>query len=192
MNRAFLAVLVLAAAAQAAPAKRPAKARRPEAVMTRVEEVGPGRFKAAIPKGWRVTKDGAGASLQASAPEGGGGPAATASAVYYAKGNPYFKDVSDFWARQTSPSPVPVAGEKTGPLSEATLAGRQAQRLVRETFDVYRAPAAEPREVPVREEVTALSGKEGFWVLTLRAPAAAWEKNAAPFKAFRDGFVAND
>lgn len=185
--RAALAVVLLSCAASAAPGKRAAKVRT-EAAMSRVEEVAGGRFKAAVPPGWRVTKDREGAGLQATAPGGSDGPAPTASAVYYAKGNPYFKDAADFLARQTSPSPIPVQGEKTGPVEAATLAGRKAQRVSRDTFAVYHPPAAEPREVAVKEEVTVLAGKEGFWVVTLSAPAPAWSKNAPAFKAFRDGF----
>lgn len=189
--RAALAVFLVAAAAQAGPAKRPVKARA-EAAMSRVEEVAGGRFTAAVPKGWRVTKDGSGTALQATGPDGKGAPAPAALAVYYAQGNPYFKDAADFLARQTAPSPVPVAGEKTGPVEDALLSGRPAKRLSRDTFAVHRAPAAEPREVPVREEVTVLAGKGGFWVVTVRAPTALWAKHAAAFAAFRDGFKALD
>lgn len=179
--RAALVVLLLSVAASAAPPKSPQKA-RPEAAMSRVEEVKTGRFKAAVPKDWRVTKAGDGAGLQAT------GPAGTASAVYYAKGNPYFKDAAAFIARQTAPSPIPVAGEKTGPVEDVTVAGRRAKRVARTTFEVTRAPGSEPKEVPFTEEVSVLAGKDGFWVLTLRAPSASWAKNAAPFKTFRDGF----
>ncbi|TBR22912.1 hypothetical protein EPO15_06990 [bacterium] len=190
--RALLAFLLLAApAVQAASAKRPVKA-RPEAAMSRVEEVSGGRFKAAAPKGWRVTKDREGTGLQVTGPAAPDAPAPTASAVYYAKGNPHFKDAADFLARQTAPSPVPIQGEKTGPVEEAKLSGRPAKSLRRDTFAVHRAPAAEPREVAVREELTVLQGKEGFWVVTVSAPAAAWAKQAAAFAAFRDGFKAND
>lgn len=185
--RALLAVILLAGAASAAPAKRAAKG-RPEAAMSRVEDVAQGRFKAAVPKGWRVTKDVDGTGLQATGPGGKDAPAPTASAVYYPNGNAYFKDAAAFLARQTAPSPVPVAGEKTGPVEAATLAGRKAQRLSRDTFAVYHPPAAEPREVAVKEEVTVVAGKDGFWVVTLSAPAAAWAKNAPAFKTFRDGF----
>lgn len=182
---AVLVLLLAVGAAYGAPAKSPAKA-RPEAAMSRVEEVKAGRFKAAVPKDWRVTKARDGAGLQAT------GPAGTASAVYYAKGNPYFKDATAFIARQTEPSPIPVAGEKTGPVQDAAVAGRKAKRVTRTTFEVTHPPASEAKEVPFTEEVTALSGKEGFWVLTLRAPSASWAKNAAPFKAFRDGFQPAD
>lgn len=189
--RAALAVLLLAAAAHAGPVKRAGNARS-EAAMSRVEEVAGGRFSAAVPKGWRVTKDGSGTALQVTGPDGKGAPAPAALAVYYVSGNPFFKDAADFLARQTAPSPVPVAGEKTGPVEDALLSGRPAKRLRRDTFAVHRAPAAEPREVPVREEVTVLQGKNGFWVVTVTAPASAWTKNAGPFKAFRDGFVVSD
>lgn len=183
--RAALAVFLFSVAASAAWAKSPVKA-RPEAAMSRVEEVKAGRFKAAVPKDWRVTKAGDGAGLQAT------GPAGTASAVYYAKGNPYFKDAAAFMARQTEPSPIPVAGEKTGPVEEATVAGRKAKRVTRNTFEITHPPASEAKEVAFTEEVTVLAGKGGFWVLTLRAPSASWAKNAAPFKAFRDGFQPAD
>ncbi|TPW20385.1 MAG: hypothetical protein FD126_1741 [Elusimicrobia bacterium] len=191
MNRVFmLTALLLAVPAQAGTRK--GKPRRTEAVMSRVEDVTAGRFKATPPKGWRVTKDAEGGALQVTGPEGSGGPAPKASAVFYAKGNPHFKDAADFLARQTAPTPVPIEGEKTGSVEDVKLSGRRAKRLRRDTFAVYRPPGGEPRDVALREEVTVLEGKEGFWVLTETAPPATWPRHAAAFAAFRDGFRAND
>lgn len=191
MNSVFmLTALLLAGTAQAGPQK--GKPRRTEAVMSRVEDVTAGRFKATVPKGWRPTKDAEGGALQVTGPDGSGGPAPKASAVFYAKGNPYFKDAADFLARQTAPTPVPIEGEKTGPVEPVKLSGRAAKRLRRDTFAVYRPPGGEPRDVALREEVTVLEGKSGFWVLTETAPPATWSRHAAAFAAFRDGFRADD
>lgn len=191
MNRFFLVTaLLLAGQAQAGPQK--GNPRRTEAVMSRVEDVTAGRFKATVPKGWRATKDAEGGALQVTGPEGSGGPAPKASAVFYAKGNPHFKDAADFLVRQTAPTPVPIEGEKTGPVEAVKLSGRGAKRLRRDTFAVYRPPGGEPRDVALREEVTVLEGKEGFWVLTETAPPATWTRHKAAFAVFRDGFRPND
>lgn len=175
----WLALILLLAAgtADAAP-------RRAGGAMSRVEESAGGRFSAVVPRGWRVSKDDD--AIQAKAPSGA--PPASVSVVFYAQGGPYFADAEAFLNRQTAASPVPVAGEKVGKVEPAALAGRPAKRLRRDTFVVHRPPAAEPVEVAVREETLVLQGKEGFWVLTLTAPSAEWDKHAAAFKAFRDGF----
>ena len=169
-----LALLLLAAPLWAAPGKPGRELVHEEA-----------RFKMTAPKGWKTSKlsgadTGPGTSGAVFAAPKSSGPAARIVAVFYAEGNPHFKDAEDYLRGQTAALPVPVADETTGPIEAAALGGLPAKRLTRQ------APA---KGGAVRQQVTVLGAKGGFYALTCSGPVADWKRLEPLFKAALASFV---
>lgn len=168
------AALLLALPAWAAPKRAPA-------AKTREARLEPAKLRTEVPASWPLTQDGAAPgsltpALTALGPEGTDGVRTRIGLRWYGPGNRYFKDAAAYLARQTDAGPIPVAGEKTGPVEEARLMGRPAKRLTRETFEVVPPQSHEGRSVPVKEELLVADHDGGFLVLELRASAADFEK----------------
>lgn len=184
--RALLAVLLLVSSP--AGAARPAGGR--EAAHPQ------GRFKLTVPTGWSEALLGPddlgpgawGAVFKASATRRGEEPASI-TVVFYAAGNPYFKDAADYLARQTEPLPVVPAGETTGPVKAAVLGSLPAKTLAR-TRPVGRPEAAVRRGETLTAELTVADAPGGFYVVTCAAPTASWRRLGGGFGAALKSFAA--
>ncbi|MBI5596645.1 MAG: hypothetical protein HY928_11195 [Elusimicrobia bacterium] len=174
------AVLLLALPASAAP-------KRASAAKTREARLEPAKLRTEVPAAWGLTQDGAVAgsltpALTALGPEGKDGVRTRIGLRWYGPGNRYFKDSAAYLARQADAGPIPVAGEKTGPVEDASLMGKPAKRLKRETFETIPPQSHEGRSVPVKEELLVADYDGGFLVLELRASAADFDKARPAFE----------
>ena len=134
------------------------------------------RFKMTVPAGWAQTlmgpaELGAGASgavFKTSLKAGRGGEGRII-VVFYAAGNPHFKDAAEFMARQTATLPVTPVGETTGPIESGALGslpGKSFMRTKRESKDL----------------VTAADASGGFYAVTCSAHTPVWKRLEPLFK----------
>lgn len=182
--RALLLCALAAAQAWAARPGQPHAFEHPE-----------GRFKLSVPAAWtraRLGPDelGAGAwgAVFKSSPSARGEEEASITVVFYAAGNPHFKDAADYLARQTEPLPVTPVGEEAGPVSEARLGPLPAKALWR-LRPVGRPPEAVRRKVRLRAELTVAQGEGGFFVMTCAAPEPRWRGAREAFEGARGSFA---
>lgn len=154
------------------------------------------RFKMTAPGGWSEVLlgpsdlgPGAAGAVFKSSPTARGGEEPSITVIYYAPGNPHFKDAADYLARQTEPLPVTPAGEETGAVRPAKLGLLQGKSLLR-SRPVSGPPEAVKRRVKLQALLTVADGPEGFYVMTCAAPSPRW-KNVQPlFDAALKSFMA--
>jgi hypothetical protein len=155
-----------------------------------------GRFKLSVPLGWSESLMGPdelgpgawGAVFKSTASARADEPASI-TVIFYAAGNPHFKDAADYLARQTEPLPVTPAGEEAGPVTKAFLGSLPGKSLTR-WRPLGRPEAAVRRGERLRASLTAADGPGGFYVVTCAAPAAQWRRWDAPFGAALASFAA--
>lgn len=154
------------------------------------------RFKLTVPGGWSQALLGpddlgpgaAGAVFKAS-PTARVEEEASLTVIYYAAGNPHFKDAADYLARQTEPLPVTPVGEETGPVTDSRLGSLPARTLTR-WRPVGRPEAAVRAHVRLHAQLTVASGVTGFYVVTCAAPAPRWKQVGPSFDAALKSFMA--
>lgn len=154
------------------------------------------RFKLIAPGGWSQTLLGpdelgpgaAGAVFKAS-PTARGEEEPSLTVVFYAAGNPHFKDAADYLARQTEPLPVTPRGEETGPVTPAQLGTLPAKTLTR-SRPVGRPEEAVRRGVQLKARLTVAEAPGGFFVVTETAPAPRWKRAGPLFDAALKSFMA--
>lgn len=155
---------------------------------------GPG-FSLKAPAGWSETRlspedlgPGAWGAVYKSSPAARGAEDASITVVFYAAGNPHFKDAADYLARQTEPLPVTPVGEESGPAVPAKLGSLPAKTLWR-TRPVGRPPEAVKRGAKLRAELTVAQGEGGFWVVTCAGPEDRFKHLRGAFDAARRSFA---
>lgn len=135
------------------------------------------RFKMSVPGGWTGSLMGPG-----EMGEGASGAVFKSSSsarlvvVFYAAGNPHFKDAADFLARQTAALPVSPAGERSGPVEPAMLGALEGKRLLREKREL-------------RELVTAADAPGGFYAATCSSFARDWRRAKPQFDRLLSSFA---
>ena len=127
--------------------------------------------------------------LYKSSPAARGAEEASITVIFYAAGNPHFKDAADYLARQTEPLPVVPVGEEAGPAVPAKLGALPGKTLWR-TRPVGRPPEAVKRGAKLRAELTVAQGEGGFWVFTCAAPSERFKRLRGAFDAARRSFAA--
>lgn len=152
------------------------------------------RFSLKTPAGFVETRlgpddlgAGAWGAVYKSSPAARGAEPASVTVVFYADGNPHFKDAADYLARQTEPLPVTPLGEETGPVTPAKLGALPAKALWRRR-PVGRPPQAVKRGERLRAELTVAQAAGGFYVVTCAAPETEWRRLKAGFDAARASF----
>ena len=158
--RVLAALLILAAS--------PAGAARAKAGREVVHSAA--HFKMSVPAGW--TDALMGADEMGSGASGAvfkSSDSARIVVVFYAAGNPHFKDAADYLVRQTAALPVAPAGEKTGPAEPGALGELKGQRFSREKRGA-------------KELVAVAEGRGGFYAVTCSAPAREWKSLAPRFE----------
>lgn len=153
-------------------------------------------FTLKAPAGWSEARlgpedlgAGAWGAVYKSSPAARGAEDASITVIFYAAGNPHFKDAADYLARQTEPLPVVPVGEAAGPAVPAKLGDLPAKTLWR-TRPVGRPPEAVKRGVKLRAELTVAQGEGGFWVVTCAAPTERFKRLRGDFDAARRSFAA--
>lgn len=184
--KALLALLVAFPAAAGTQRPKPAR----EVVSMEAH------FKLTPPAGWSQTLLGpddlgpgaAGAVFKAS-PTARGEEEPSLTVIYYAAGNPHFKDAADYLARQTEPLPVTPKGEETGPVTDARLGLLPAKTLTR-SRPVGKPEEAVRRGVKLSARLTVAQVPEGFFVVTCAAPEPRWKQARPLFDAALKSFMA--
>lgn len=154
------------------------------------------RFKMTSPGGWSETLlgpsdlgPGAAGAVFKSSPTARGGEEPSITVIYYAPGNPHFKDAADYLARQTEPLPVTPVGEETGAVQPAKLGVLQGKSLMR-SRPVSGPSEAVKRKVKLQALLTVADGPQGFYVMTCAAPAPSWKGVRPLFDAALRSFTA--
>ncbi len=152
-------------------------------------------FTLKAPAGWSEARlgpedlgAGAWGAVYKSSPAARGGEDASITVIFYAAGNPHFKDAADYLARQTEPLPVVPAGEETGPAVPAKLGALPGKTLWR-TRPLGRPPEAVKRGAKLRAELTVAQAEGGFWVFTCAAPSERFKRLRGAFDAARRSFA---
>lgn len=177
--KAFLALLLLVSPALGAEFVHP--------------EIG---FKLTAPNGWARSALGpvqlgmqSWGAVFKSSPAARGEEEPSLTVVFYAAGNPHFKDAADYLARQTEPLPVTPDGEEVGPVTAASLGKLKAKSLTR-TRPVGRPESAVKRGVKLRATLTVADAPGGFYVVTCAAPEPRWKRARAAFDEALKSFTA--
>lgn len=139
-------------------------------------------FRLTAPQGWSRTALGPDAlgekawgAVFKSSPTARGEEEPSLTVVFYAAGNPHFKDAADYLARQTEPLPVTPEGEAVGPVTSAALGSLPAKSLTR-SRPVGRPAEAVTRGVKLKAVLTVADGPGGFYVATCASPAPRWSR----------------
>ncbi|MFH0787171.1 MAG: hypothetical protein V2B13_06095 [Pseudomonadota bacterium] len=113
------------------------------------------------------------------------GSPVTISVRFFSQANTIFKNEEDYIQRNAFPASdiPPLKGERFGPIQDISLAGRQAKIFERETFDYYPPHSLDTKEIPVKERIVVIPGREdGFYVLFFKAPTLIFAQYAPVFE----------
>lgn len=153
-------------------------------------------FKVTAPKGWSRTALGpdelgekAWGAVFKSSPTARNEEEPSITVIFYAAGNPHFKDAADYLARQTEPLPVTPEGEAVGPVTPAALGSLKAKTLSR-ARPVGRPEAAVKRGVKLKATLTVADAPGGFYVVTCAAPTPHWSRVRPVFDVALKSFAA--
>jgi hypothetical protein len=130
-------------------------------------------FKCTLPKDWRkVASLGQSSSekkiygVDVIGPAAAVGISPSISVKYYARGNTLFRSSDEFIKIHTRPIPgLGLDGDKYGPVTAITIAGRAAVKFERRKSDFAGPRRAENTKIPIYERYIVLQVKEGFYVL---------------------------
>lgn len=195
MFKLFLALVFLSAAAQAKEPRKEATVKKTQAYERYAMEGN--HFKCDFPKGWTTSRDSIADKVEkvygaeAVGPRTKEGAPVRISVDYYSKENTLFKDSSEYLDRNTKEGILKIKEDKYGPAKDITVAGLKGKIFERET-SIY-LPPNNPMavKVAIKEKVTVLAAKEGFYVLRYYAPAAMYVKHLSAYdktlKSFEPG-----
>lgn len=196
MIKLFLALVFLSAAAQAKePVKKEATVKKNQAYEQYSMEGN--HFKCAFPKGWAISRDTIADKVEkvygaeAVGPRTKEGAPVRISVDYYSQENTLFRDSSEYLDRNTKEGIIKIKEDKYGPVKDVTVAGLKGKIFERET-SIY-LPPNNPMSVKVaiKEKVSVLAAKEGFYVLRYYAPLSMYAKHLPAYdkalKSFSPG-----
>lgn len=154
-------------------------------------------FKAQVPSDWELNEEIITGRIEKvygfdlKGPKNPEGAFTSITVLYYGPDHPRFHAPEDFIQvnRDTSLS---LPGEKDGPLTPVTVAGRAGQEFVRNVFLIIPPYAVEQKKIPMQERLIILPGiKGGFYTLEYSAPEDSYETYKATFEQILTSFKPN-
>jgi len=154
-----------------------------------------GHFKCVLPKAWQALETGDTGErqkiygIEAAGQPDSSGVRVRVSVDYYAKDNAMYETPEAFVANLSKADPLlPIKGEKYGPVKPVKAAGMTGKQFERKVFEFIPPESVKPAKVAVVERYAVLTAKEGFYVLTYKAPEKIAASNSDIFKKVLDSF----